>query len=137
VGLAPFLLDHGSKDAESSFEVYFITLEERGAKSDNYGFTVGQNGINAEWLNYKSKSSRSDYKRIFYRNGKNLDLSGISPRSQENIKIALEKEAFGNYISDRYYVIPTLPSKYVSRARLFLVFTSVNTFHRVCFSILQ
>ncbi len=89
----PFLLNHDSKNAESSFEVYFISSEENGAKSYNYGFTVGQNGINEEWLNYKSKSSRGDYKRIFYRNGKSLDLSGIAPKSQENIKIALEKEA--------------------------------------------
>lgn len=88
----PFLLDHSSKDVESSFEVYFISSEENGAKSYNYGFTVGPNGINEEWLNYKSKSSRGDYKRIFYRNGKNLDLSGVAPKSRENIKIALEKE---------------------------------------------
>jgi len=89
----PFLLDHDSKDAESSFEVYFISSEENGAKSYNYGFTINQNGINEEWLNYKSKSSRNDYKKIFYRNGKNLDLSGIALKSQENIRIALEKEA--------------------------------------------
>lgn len=88
----PFLLDYNSKNAESSFEVYFISSEVNGAKAYNYGFTVGQNGINEEWLNYKSKSSRGDYKRIFYRNGKNLDLSGIAPKSQENIKIALQKE---------------------------------------------
>lgn len=88
----PFLLNQDSRDAETSFEVYFIVSEEYGAKSYNYGFTVGQSGINEEWLNYKSKSSRSNYKRIFYRNGKVLDLSGIAPKSQENIKIALEKE---------------------------------------------
>lgn len=89
----PFLFDANSKEAESSFEVYFISSEESGAKSYNYGFTVNQTGINEEWLNYKSKSSRGDYKRIFYRRGKELDLSGISPKSQENIRIALEKEA--------------------------------------------
>ena len=89
----PFLFDANSKEAESSFEVYFIASEESGAKSYNYGFTVNQTGINEEWLNYKSKSSRGNYKRIFYRKGKELDLSGISPKSQENIRIALEKEA--------------------------------------------
>jgi hypothetical protein len=88
----PFLFDANSKDAESSFEIYFISSEETGAKSYNYGFTVNQVGINEEWLNYKSKSSRGGYKRIFYRNGKELDLSGIAPKSQENLKIALEKE---------------------------------------------
>ncbi len=88
----PFLLDTNSKEAESSFEVYFISSEETGAKLYNYGFTVNQTGINEEWLNYKSKSSRGDYKKIFYRNGKEVELSGIAPKSQENLKIALEKE---------------------------------------------
>lgn len=88
----PFLFDSNSTDLESSFEVYFIDSEENGAKSYNYGFTVSKNGINEEWLNYKAKSARGDYKRIFYRNGDNLDLSGIAPKSQENIRIALEKE---------------------------------------------
>lgn len=91
----PFLFDDNSKTAESSFEVYFIDSEENGAKSYNYGFTVNQYGVNEEWLNYKSKSSRGDYKRIFYRNTINneLDLSGIPQKSQDNIKIALEREA--------------------------------------------
>lgn len=88
----PFLFDASSKDAESSFEVYFISSEESGAKSYNYGFTVNRTGINEEWLNYKSRTSRGDYKRIFYRNGSELDLSGIAPKSQENLRIALEKE---------------------------------------------
>ncbi|HBH13652.1 MAG TPA: abortive phage infection protein [Clostridiales bacterium] len=88
----PFLFDANSKDAESLFEVYFISSEETGAKSYNYGFTVNQSGINEEWLNYKSKSSRGDYKKIFYRNGKELSFSGIALKSQENLKIALEKE---------------------------------------------
>jgi AAA15 family ATPase/GTPase len=88
----PFLFDTAGRGAESSFEVYFISSEETGAKSYNYGFTVNQAGINEEWLNYKSKSSRGDYKKIFYRKGKELDLSGIPLKSQENLKIALEKE---------------------------------------------
>lgn len=88
----PFLFDASSKNEESSFEVYFISSEENGAKSYNYGFTVNNAGINEEWLNYKSRTSRGDYKRIFYRNGSELDLSGIASKSQENLRIALEKE---------------------------------------------
>lgn len=88
----PFLFDADSKEAESSFEVYFILADDSDQKSYNYGFTVNQNGINEEWLNYKSKSSRNAYKRIFYRNGDVLDLSGIAANNQENIKTALEKE---------------------------------------------
>ena len=33
-----------------------------------------------------------NYKRIFYRNGEDYDFSGIPSKSQENLKIALEKE---------------------------------------------
>lgn len=88
----PFLFDAGSKDEKSSFEVYFISSEKNGAKSYNYGFTVDSVGINEEWLNYKSKTSRGDYKRIFYRNGSELDFSGIASKSRENLRIALEKE---------------------------------------------
>jgi AAA15 family ATPase/GTPase len=88
----PFLLDANMRDLESSFEVYFIDSEKSDAKSYNYGFTVDKNGISEEWLNYKTKSSRGNYKRIFYRNRDALDLSGITAKSQENVRIALEKE---------------------------------------------
>lgn len=88
----PFLFDNNSKTAESSFEVYFIDSEENGAKTYNYGFTVDSNGVCEEWLNYKAKSSRGDFKRIFYRNGEEYDFAGIPAKSQENLKIALEKE---------------------------------------------
>ena len=88
----PFLFDSTSKNAESSFEVYFIDSEENGAKTYNYGFTVDSNGVCEEWLNYKSKSSRGDFKRIFYRNGEEFDFSGIPAKSRENLIIALEKE---------------------------------------------
>lgn len=88
----PFLFDSDSRTAESSFEVYFIDSEENGAKTYNYGFTVNSTGVCEEWLNYKSKTSRGNYKKIFYRNGNELDLSGIPSKSQENLKVALENE---------------------------------------------
>jgi len=88
----PFLLDSQSSKSESSFEVYFISSEESGAKTYNYGFTVDHNGIKEEWLNYKSKSSRGDFRRIYFRKGNELDLTGIDSKSRENIKIALAKE---------------------------------------------
>ena len=87
----PFLFDKDSKDAESSFEVYFISSEEAGCKSYNYGFTLDQTGIVEEWLNSKSKTARS-YKPVFYRNRGELDLSGLPAKSQEIIKMTLEPE---------------------------------------------
>jgi hypothetical protein len=91
-GPSPFHFDAKSQHAESSFEVHFIDSEKNGAKSYNYGFTVDENGVNEEWLNYKSKSSRGDYRRIFYRNNDELVMPGIETKSHENIKVALEKE---------------------------------------------
>lgn len=88
----PFLFDSKSKTDVSSFEVYFMDSEANGAKTYNYGFTVNNNGVCEEWLNYKTKSSRGEYKKVFYRNGNELDLSGLPTKSQENLKVALEKE---------------------------------------------
>lgn len=87
----PFLFDKSSRDAESSFEVYFVSSEEAGYKSYNYGFTLDQAGIVEEWLNAKSKTARS-YKTVFYRNRDELDLSGLPTKSQEILRITLEPE---------------------------------------------
>lgn len=87
----PFLFDKDSRDAESSFEVYFISSEDAGCKSYNYGFTLDQAGIVEEWLNMKSKTARS-YKPVFYRNRDELDLSGLPTKSQEIVRMTLEQE---------------------------------------------
>lgn len=90
----PFLFDNTTKSAESLFEVYFIESEEMGAKTYNYGFTLDNNGIKEEWLNSKAKTSRSEYKQIFYRNEElnELNLEGISIKARENIKFSLQRE---------------------------------------------
>ena len=90
--LTPFLFDSTSKDAESSFEVYYISSEENGCKSYNYGFTLNQSGVVEEWLNSKAKTAR-EYKPVFYRNGKDLDLSGLPAKMQEIIRLSLYDEA--------------------------------------------
>lgn len=87
----PFLFDSTSKSAASSFEVYFMDTESHGYRSYNYGFTLNQDGIVEEWLNTKAKTAR-EYKPIFYRNGDELDLSGLSVGSQNLIRISLNKE---------------------------------------------
>ena len=45
-----------------------------------------------EWLNCKAKSARGNFKTIFYRHDDEYDFSGIPTKSQENLRIALEKE---------------------------------------------
>lgn len=89
---SPFLFDNSSKNAESSFEVYFIMEEDGKTYTYNYGFTLNQDGVAEEWLNAKAKTA-SEAKTIFYREGGNLDLPGLPVKSRENIRVSLEKEA--------------------------------------------
>ena len=89
--LTPFLFDNKSKDAESLFEVFFSRETGRGCTIYNYGFSVSQNGVTEEWLNYKAASGK-EYNSIFYRGKNELDLSGIPEKRRENIEISLEKE---------------------------------------------
>lgn len=91
VAPTPFLFSTKSRDACSVFEVYFIDEEKNGAKTYNYGFAVDKDGIQEEWLNYKTKSSRSEYKRIFYRNKDNIEFVK-KEKVEKNIKTLLEKE---------------------------------------------
>ena len=55
---------------------------------------LNQSGVVEEWLNYASKSSRGNFKPLFYRNihESELDLSGLPVKSRENIEVSLEKE---------------------------------------------
>lgn len=87
----PFMFDSESENSDTSFEVYFTVPGDKTEKSYNYGFCVGKEGITEEWLNYKAKTARK-YKSVFYRDKKNLDLSGIPKASRENISVALEKQ---------------------------------------------
>lgn len=89
----PFLFDEHSPEEESVFEVYFITGEDDGCKTYNYGFSLNSEGIVEEWLNSKAKTS-NEFRRVFYR-GENNEIEffkGIPSKSQENIRISLEKE---------------------------------------------
>ena len=88
----PFRFDKDSLDKDSVFEVYFTIDADEREKVYDYGFSLRNETITEEWLNVKSKTARK-YKRVFYRDENELDLSGLrSRRSQENIMAALEKE---------------------------------------------
>lgn len=91
LGSTPFLFDSTSENSESSFEVYFTGDEAHGEKTYNYGFTLDHRGVVEEWLNTKSKSAR-DFRRIFYRNPRELSLDRISSKQKENIRLSLERE---------------------------------------------
>ena len=86
-----FALDENSKKAGSTFETYFTMAKKSRGIIYDYGFVVGKNGVEEEWLKKKSKTSRDDYQFVFYRNDKELDLSGINQKFKENIKVSLSK----------------------------------------------
>lgn len=87
----PFLFETAVKDKESTFEIYFTDPSDSSNKTYNYGFSVNKDGVTEEWFNTKAQTARK-YKRIFYRNTKTIDLSGISKKQRENINVSLEKE---------------------------------------------
>ena len=87
----PFLFHSSGDISVSSFEVYFTRMEHSD-KTYNYGFTLDRDRIVIEeWLNVKAKTSQ-DFKRIFYRNDSDCDLSGLSSKMKQNIILSLEKE---------------------------------------------
>ena len=88
-----FLFDEVSGNRESMFEVFFIQEEFNKVVTYQYGFCIDSKGISEEWLSKRYKSSNG-FKSIFYRNREEneLDLSGISEKDRDNIKIALEPE---------------------------------------------
>ena len=88
----PFLFDTVSRAAESSFEIFFMDTKENVGVTYNYGFSINNNGISEEWLNYRTKTQRGAFKKVFYRKGTEFDLSGLPAKSQNNILVALEKE---------------------------------------------
>ena len=89
----PFRFDAESLSADSVFEVYFVRSDDGKERVYNYGFAINQENVTEEWLNVKSKTAKES-RRIFYRSGTELDLSGLRSRSsQENLKAALEPEA--------------------------------------------
>ena len=94
-GSMPFLLDDSSRKKSTLFEVYFTAGEEGKVRFYNYGFTLDQNGILEEWLNTKAKTSREDYRTIFYRSipDDELDLVKIDANSRKSIQASLNPGA--------------------------------------------
>jgi len=92
--VTPFLFDLNSKNEVTTFEVFYVDNSESVGRTYNYGFTLNQKGIVEEWFNTKAKTAK-EYKSVVYRNNDTgvLELSGIPKKSQENIRIALEREA--------------------------------------------
>ena len=88
----PFLFDTKSKQEGSKFEIYFSMNQDETGKIYQYGFIFNNNIIEEEWLNYKAKTSRENFKTIFYRGKDELDLSGLEKDKIKNIEVSMQKE---------------------------------------------
>ncbi len=89
--LPPFLFCPASREAATTFEVYFTIGKENNGRVYNYGFVLDRNGVVEEWLNIKAKTAK-EARKVFYRSGPTCDLSGLPPKMQENIKLSLGPE---------------------------------------------
>ena len=87
-----FLFDSKSRNDGTKFEIYFSMNDDESEKIYQYGFVFKENIIEEEWLNYKSKTSREDFKTIFYRGKDENDFSGLEKDKIKNIEVSIQKE---------------------------------------------
>jgi hypothetical protein len=88
----PFLLNTASKDMSSSFEVYF-TQNNYDGKIYNYGFTVDDEGVSEEWLNYKAETGRKYFPILYRERGSEIEFPKIPKEYRDNLKVSLQDEA--------------------------------------------
>ena len=88
----PFLFDSKSKNEGSKFEVYFVMNHDNVEKIYQYGFIFNNSMIEEEWLYYKAKTSRDDFKNIFYRSKDENDFTGLEKDKIKNIEVSMQKE---------------------------------------------
>ena len=91
----PFLFNDKSSSEGTTFEIYFVINADTTEKIYQYGFVIKGNVVEEEWLNYKAKTSRENFKMIFYRsqtkNDEN-DFSGLDKEIVKNIEVSMQKE---------------------------------------------
>lgn len=88
----PFLFDSKSMNEGSKFEVYFVMNNDKTERIYQYGFVFNNSMIEEEWLYYKAKTSRDDFKNIFYRSKDENDFSGLEKDKIKNIEVSMQKE---------------------------------------------
>lgn len=91
--VTPYLFDRESREKPSEFEVFYVDQTDGKEKSYQYGFVIQGAEILEEWLYSKAKTSRSEYRTIFYRKkGEELEADGLAKKAVSNLKEALQKE---------------------------------------------
>ncbi len=72
------------------FEVYFTDSETE--KSYCYGFELGEEGIEEEWLSAKSRTQKQ-YRELFYREKEDINISGLSAGAVNRIHKNLSRRS--------------------------------------------
>lgn len=86
--LRPFLMDPASRGAASEFEVNFAREFNGKLRFWNYGFTVGKDGVEEEWLNFKEAKSE-EFTPVFYRDRGEVEfcLEGLREKRWEDVAV--------------------------------------------------
>ncbi|HJJ36577.1 MAG TPA: ATP-binding protein [Methanocorpusculum sp.] len=87
--LSPFLFDSESRDAETTFEIWFTIPGDDKEYTYNYGFSLQKETVTEEWLNYKTRTGR-EFKSIFHREADKLpEYYAFPEKLRENLNISL------------------------------------------------
>ena len=91
--VTPFLFDRESRNRSSEFEVFYVDNADEKERTYQYGFVLQGTEVLEEWLYSKAKTSKKDYRTIFYRKkGEELEADGLPRKAVTNLKNALMKE---------------------------------------------
>lgn len=82
--IKPFIFgkEEDLENLVSEFEVWFTTAGDTDGRVFNYGFSLSRSGVEEEWMNYKTKSSRT-FKPVFYREKDEITYSSKIPRTPQ------------------------------------------------------
>lgn len=91
--VTPFLFDKDSRNEPSEFEVFYVDNTDEKERTYQYGFVLNGTEVIEEWLCTKAKTSKKDYRTIFYRKkGEELETDGLPKKAVTNLQHALMQE---------------------------------------------
>ena len=94
----PFLFDEHSSSEVSTFEVYYITSEEEGCKTYNYGFSLDDNGVNEKVI-----GRRVPYTNMIYFGDGMTDIPAmILTKNNGGTSIAVYQEGQKHKVTNLY-----------------------------------
>ena len=90
--LTPFLFSKESAAQPSSFEIFFIDINDPDKKTYQYGFVVNSTEVLEEWLAVKAKTGK-DYKKVFTREQETISISASLKSYEQLLHRSLQKKS--------------------------------------------